>query len=516
MSEETSAEANEPEVSAAVTEAAAEAPGELVAPEAVAAEIAASETPAAEQPAAPDSAEPASEAPAEPAADDVETADETDAATDADQPAEADAEAEPEPEPAPVITLRRQSIVLRSGACDLRVGPGAIDQVGQAAKTVAGKPGGVFLLHGDDVSAETVETCRRYLVDQGFSRVSIHAVPAGRACRTLAQASGIYDELAAGNITPDDPIVAVGDADVLSLAIFVGSTWQTGTSVVALPTTLDGMVDVTVTPRAIDANGSSATLLARGNLRYAICDTDLLPVADDATSLMANAVMVAGAMAAGESNFSDLAIRADGIMERDAQTLVDEILDITKARTRVASSTALAMRQGVLYGLSMGRALAVCLAEQNAEDERFAVETEVCEGRLLAEGLRISARLAAARQAATDESVVDLVFAQDALLDRLGLAEVACNVSAERLIEVLRADELSHSNRFMLALPLGYGRVRLSAVEDEMLSEHLSGWCRARKKLARRRAKAAAAEAAGETPAEPEAPAAESEVPAEA
>lgn len=537
MSEETSAEANEPEVSAAVTEVAAEP----AAPEAAAAEAAVPEAPAAEQPAAPDSAGlaaeqpaeaeqpavadsagPAFEAPAEAAADDVETADETDAATDADQPAEADAaaDAEPAPEPAPVITLRRQSIVLRSGACDLRVAPGAIDQVGQAAKTVAGKPGSVFLLHGDDVSAETVETCRRYLVDQGFSRVSIHAVPAGRACRTLAQASGIYDELATGNITPDDPIVAVGDADVLSLAIFVGSTWQTGTSVVALPTTLDGMVDVTVTPRAIDANGSSATLLARGNLRYAICDTDLLPGAEDATSLMANAVMVAGAMAAGESNFSDLAIRADGIMGRDAQTLVDEILDITKARTRVASSTALAMRQGVLYGLSMGRALAACLAEQNAEDERFAVETEVCEGRLLAEGLRISARLAAARQAATDESVVDLVFAQDALLDKLGLAEVACNVSAERLIEVLRADELSHSNRFMLALPLGYGRVRLSAVEDDMLSEHLSGWCRARKKLARRRAKAAVAEAsASEAPAAAaasEAPAVESEAPAEA
>ncbi len=494
MSEETSVEGNAPEVSAI-------APGTTDAMRPVAPEPAAPEAPAAEQPAVPDSAEPVAEAPAGPAADG------------AGQPAGAAADVAPEP--APAISLRRQSIVLRSGACDLRVGPGSIDQVGQAAKTVAGKPGGAFLLHGDNVSPQLIETCRRNLADQGFSRVRICTAPGGRACRALAQASRIYDELAAARITPDDPIVAVGDADLLSLAVFVGSTWQTGTMVVALPTTLDGMVDVTVTPRTIDANASSGTLMARGNLRYAICDTDLLPGADDATSLMANAVMVAGAMAAGESNFSDLALRADGIMAQDAQTLVDEILDITKARTRVASSTALAMRQGVLYGLSVGRALAICLAEQNVEDERYAVETEVCEGRLLAEGLRISARLAAARQAATDESVVDLVFAQDALLDKLGLAEVACNVSAERLIEALRADELSRSNRFMLALPLGYGRVRLSAVEDEMLSEHLSGWCRARKKLARRRAKAAAAEAsAPEAPAESEAVA--SEAPAEA
>ena len=435
-----------------------------------------------------------------------EAAEPSDEAAGAAPEADASEVAEPaaEVEAEPVVAVRRQSIVLRSGACDLRVGPGVVDQVGQAAKTVAGKPGSVFVLSGDDVSEALLENVRRCLVDQGFTNLSGASVPAGRTARRLSQASHIYDELAAAGLSADDPIVAVGDADVLSLAVFVGSTWQTGTSVVAVPTTFDGMVDVTVTPRSIDTDSSSQMLLARGNLRYAICDTDLLPGADDATSLMANAVMVAGAMAAGESNFSDLALRAEGIMARDAQTLVDEILDITKARTRVAASTALAMRQGVLYGQSLSRALAACLAEQDATDARFAVETEVCEARLLAEGLRISARLAAARQA-TDESVVDLVFAQDALLDKLGLSEVACNVSAERLISALRDEELSRSRRFMLALPLGYGRVRLNTVEDEMLAEHLGAWCRARKKLARRRAKAAAQAASPEAavPAEP-------------
>ena len=44
------------------------------------------------------------------------------------------------PEPV-VVPIRRQSIVLRSGACDMRVGPGVADQLGQATKSVAGKPG---------------------------------------------------------------------------------------------------------------------------------------------------------------------------------------------------------------------------------------------------------------------------------------------------------------------------------------------------------------------------------------
>ena len=402
-----------------------------------------------------------------------------------------------------VVPIRRQSIVLRSGACDMRVGPGVADQLGQATKSVAGKPGHTLLVAGDDVSGELVERLRRSLVDVGFS-VTVREVPSGRESRKLAHAMRLYDEFTAAGVTPDDPVVVVGDADVLSLVLFAAATWQTGSPVVSVPTTLDGMVDVPVTPRAVDSASMPESLRTRANLRFSLCDTDLLPAAaDDPTTLMAYAVLVAGAVAAGESAFSDLAVRADGIVSADAATLVDEILDITKARTRVASSTALAMRQGILYGLSVGRALGACLAEQDDKGGQLAVEREVCEGRLLAEGLRVSARLAAARQA-PDQAVVDLVFAQDGLL------------------EALRADEFAHSNRFMPALPLGFGRVRLCSVEDETLLAHLSGWCRARRKLARRLARQAEEAAAAETSAPsdavagdaaaPEAPATENAV----
>ena len=92
---------------------------------------------------------------------------------------EADAEEAAEPEPV-VVPIRRQSIVLRSGACDMRIGPGAADQLGQATKSVAGKPGHTLLVAGDDVPDELVERLRRSLVDVGFS-VTIRSVPSGRA-----------------------------------------------------------------------------------------------------------------------------------------------------------------------------------------------------------------------------------------------------------------------------------------------------------------------------------------------
>lgn len=85
------------------------------------------------------------------------------------------------------------------------------------------------------------------------------------------------------------------------------------------------------------------------------------------------------------------------------------------------------------------------------------------------------------------------MFTQDGLLEKLGLSEVACVIEPQALLDCLKAEEFSRSNRFMLALPLGFGRVRLTSVPDEMLLEHLSGWCKSRRKLARHRAREAAA-----------------------
>ena len=61
------------------------------------------------------------------------------------------------------------------------------------------------------------------------------------------------------------------------------------------------------------------------------------------------------------------------------------------------------------------------------------------------------------------------------------------------------SDFFDNSNRFMPALPLGFGRVRLCSVEDETLLAHLSGWCRARRKLARRLARQAEETAVADT-----------------
>ncbi len=383
----------------------------------------------------------------------------------------------PAPDVPPAV-VRRQSLATRMGVCDMRVGVGATAQLGEALRGVVGKPRRVLVAHSADVPADVVEEVRRSLIDTGFEFHQLE-LAGGRASRNLDEATRVFEALASHSITADDAIVAVGDAGLISTLVFVASTWCAGTVLAAVPTTLDGMVDVTVTPRALDVSAASEMLLAKGVVRLAVCDPANLPDApDDPGTLMGRAVLVAGAVTAGETTFSELAVRADGIVAQDADTLVDEVLDITKSRCRVASSTALAVRQGLLLGMGFARAIGRCLDAAGSQDTPG-------EGRLLAEGLRIAARLAVAHQEKDAEALLDLVFAQDALLERFGLAEVPCDLDADDVLAALRAEELSRSNRFMLALPLDFGRVRLTNVPDDLLYQHLKAWCKARRKLKR-------------------------------
>lgn len=415
-------------------------------------------------PAAEPAPAPAPEQAPDPVAPAAETAPEP-----ADEPVSA-----PAPEP-PVI--RRQSLALRGGTCDMRVGTGAVDRIGVDLRGTVGKPRLAFVVVGSDVPAEVVERVRRSLVDIGFATVQATLL-AGRAARALDAATGLYRELDRAGVNADDAIVAVGDADVISASIFVASTWCGGCVLAAVPTTLDGVVDVTVTPRALDIPGGPDLVRAKGNIRLCICDLGLIGAdAKSEGTLMGRAVMVAGAITAGEHSFSELAVRADGIVAGDAEALADEALDISKARCRIASSSAIAIRQGMAYGLDLARALRACLPAD--------VPGAPGDAALLAEGMRISARLAAGREGA-DEGLLDLVFAQDGLLEKFGLPEVPCDVDPAELLAALKATARRHSNRLMPALPLDYGRVRLTSVEEETLALHLKGWCKSRRKLWRR------------------------------
>ena len=59
-------------------------------------------------------------------------------------------------------------------------------------------------------------------------------------------------------------------------------------------------------------------------------------------------------------------------------------------------------------------------------------------------------------------------------------AKFKAAVDADELVAAIQRERFARTNRFMLALPRALGRVRLTAVETDTLSEHVRAWCASR------------------------------------
>lgn len=355
--------------------------------------------------------------------------------------------------------IARRSVPVPGASCIIRMGDGAISTLGSACATTVGKPQRALLVYTTDEDAERVEAVRRELTSAMFFVTRLELDSA--ALRDLNHARLVFDALAEGGLTTDDVLVAVGDVDVLSLAIWSAANWCGGMPMAAVPTTLLAAIECTHTPRGLDLGDLGQRIFSpRAYARVMVCDLahmDCDPTHEQ--TRLAFACMVASAVADGTKPFGRLAERAESIASGDLDAIGEQLLDTMKSRGRLACSNALAIRQSLEYGQTFADALGELCCD---------LPSSAC----LSEALRFSARLAAGAA----EGDVDLVFSQDGMLDRLGLGEVAITVDADALIERLKAIRFSTTNRFMLPLPLKFGRVRQTIVEDADLKLHLGAW----------------------------------------
>ncbi|MDP9859894.1 3-dehydroquinate synthase [Olsenella profusa DSM 13989] len=376
----------------------------------------------------------------------------------------------------------RQWVPALGGACEARIGHGTIADCEAVFKGAVGTPQRAELMVGSGTNEMTEELVRRELTSAGFV-VERTEVPSGSTARQLQEASRLVGRLDAHHVTADDLVVAIGDADVLSVASNVCVAWCGGVQMAAIPLDLTALVEVAPAPRGIDLAAHAQVLSPRPACRYLVADLDLMDVSPTGeTTLCARALMAQAAMVDSEQSFSRLwdrslevtqgpdAAEADSDVDAEidaavdvvSDTLAEQAADTLKTRGRIASSSALAVRQGLRYGRELAYALGAL--------------TELPLSTRLAEGLRFSARVSAGLGVLG----VDDVLAQDELLERLGLPLAVAQVDAAALLERLKADAFLHSNRFQLALPQRIGRVRLSNVDDALLEEHLGAWCAAR------------------------------------
>ena len=361
-----------------------------------------------------------------------------------------------------VTNLRRQWIPIKGGSCDVRIGHGAVDEASKVLASAVGKPKRALYVHRPALEADLALQIRRQVIDAGFE-VTDHEVAAVEV-RNLETASAITEALLQANITADDLCVVAGDADLISVVSHVLGTWCGGSAVVAFPTDEVAMLEGALVPRGLDVGGSSEMVAVVPSVRRMMVDTDIA-FSDPASERgrYVRALMVAAAMCGSERDVQTLWDHAEEVMASDEAAYVNALIACAKSRGQVVSSTAVAIRQSVAYGRAFGQALTGLVREELPAAE------------LLAEGMRFAARLAVG----LEKLSIDDMLAQDELLEVLGVGGICCAVEPEALAGALKAESFRRQNRFHVLVPLGLGRVRLTAVPDDLLLEHARAWCAA-------------------------------------
>lgn len=361
---------------------------------------------------------------------------------------------------------KRQWVSLPGGSCDIRMGTDLLDEAAPVLKGAVGKPRVGMLLVEEGSDEAACELLRRQLTDAGFEVAHATSV-GGPQARTLDAVHAMLRSFGEAGLTADDLVLAVGDVDVLSAASYACAQWCGSIPLVMVPLGQTALVEATVTPRGIDVGARSRMLTLRPATKHVFFDMGLaLPDTDEPSedALMARVHMVVTAMCDAEASFSRLWDRTDDICAGDKVVLCEQLQDTMKSRGKILSSTALALRQSITYGEAFAAALVRLVGSGLAPSTARA------------EALRFQARLACGDGLFS----VDDVLAQDELLDRLELPMLQATVDPDELVAAVREERFARSNRFLLGLPRKLGRVRLAAVSDERIAEHVAAWCASR------------------------------------
>lgn len=352
-----------------------------------------------------------------------------------------------------------ESYNVRIGA-DIRVRLGehlrAIPTLEQVERALVITDATVAELYRDDVKAN--------LSQAGF-RVSDIAVPAGEESKTVEVAGEIWEAMAGLGLGRDCVVVALGGGVVGDLAGFVAASYMRGVSVVQVPTTLLSMVDSSV-------GGKTGVNLAAGkNLvgafkqpLYVCADTATLATLDDREWACGCAEIAKSAVIDSDEFFFWLTENAQALATRDAEVVAEAIARSVVFKADVVAqdkTESRGVRECLNYGHTLGHAV-----------ETLAGYGVYSHGAAVAEGMRFAARLGAA----LCETPLDLVFAQDELLDTLGLPALAWSASPADMLDAMKRDKKARHGQVRFVLPRDVGLWELMDVSDDVLLEHLSAW----------------------------------------
>lgn len=350
---------------------------------------------------------------------------------------------------------------------DVRVGAGLLEKLGGYVREV-NQSDTALVITDDNVGPLYLDEAKASLAEAGYRTLDI-TVPAGESSKSIAVASEIWAAMADLKLGRDVLVVALGGGVVGDLAGFIAATYMRGVAFVQVPTTLLAMVDSSV-------GGKTGINLDQGKnlvgsfkqpiqVSASISTLETLPEREWACGC---AEIAKSAVIDSDEFFFWLVDAADDLRNRDETVVAEAIARSVVFKANVVASDeteSKGVRECLNYGHTLGHAI-----------EALAGFGTFSHGSAVAEGMRFAARLGVACAG----TPMDLVSAQDDLLDALGLPSLDWAAAPEALLAAMKGDKKVRGGRLRFVLPRDVGVWEVVEIDDDTVLEHLGAWVRSK------------------------------------
>lgn len=283
--------------------------------------------------------------------------------------------------------------------------------------------------------------------------LAVFTYPGGEGCKTLETYEAILNFLAQRRFGRSDAVVALGGGVTGDMAGFAAATYQRGTALVQIPTTLLAMVDSSVGGKTAVNLGSGKNQVGCFYQPYAVlCDPDTLDTLPEAEYKNGCAEVIKYGVLGSEGFFEELkATPAAGQAEHVIETCVTMKRDIV-----AADEFDTGKRMLLNLGHTVGHAVEKCSGY------------EISHGCAVAIGMAVIARAAAKRGICTADTAARITD----ILKAYGLP-VETEFTAEALYGAMLADKKISGASVRLIVPEGIGHCRIETVPAAEMREWL-------------------------------------------
>ena len=351
-------------------------------------------------------------------------------------------------------------------AYDVRIGGGVLDQLGESLRAVSAtaKAQRILVITDSHVAPLYLARAKASLATAGY-QVDDITVPAGENTKNAEVLAEVWEAMAVLGLDRHSVVVALGGGVVGDLAGFAAATYMRGITVVQAPTTLLSMVDSSVGGKTGINLSSGKNLVGNFKQPVFVCaDTSALDTLDQREWTCGLGEVAKSALIDGDDFFFWMCDNAQALASRQSDVVAQAIAKCVVFKANVVAqdkTESKGVRECLNYGHTLGHAV-----------ESLAGYGTFSHGAAVAEGMRFAARLAVELAGAS----MDLVQAQDDLLDQLGLPSLDWSAPAPDMLACMKRDKKTRGGDIRFVLPHDVGDWRVQTVADDILLQHLQLW----------------------------------------